>query len=263
MNKYFVKQYGAERTGTNVLRLLLKKRFLNIEVLMHTLGDKHSLPIDYDSLKENLKQLDDPYEEIYWETINRPSLTTDVTDQAQTEYLRTISYELARAILENRLFFFISIKHPYSWIYSFLKHQHMLSGQWAGKNYLYLVKVCKSFNRRYASWMTLLEKFPEKTYFIRFEDLLNNPEDLAIAIRTKFQLQEDNESPFLVHNVVNPTHWDNSDNSVDIESFDKDFYTSHAYYNFLTPQIVEVVNNSIDWALMERYGYHDSIPQCP
>lgn len=261
MNRYYVKQYGAERTGTNVLRLLLKQRFMNVEVLMHTLGDKHSLPVDYNSLKENLKQLDDPYEEIYWETTSRPSLTTDVTDQAQAEYLRAISHELARSILEDRLLFFISIKNPYSWVYSFLKHQHMLAGQWSGKHYLYLVKVCQSFNRRYTAWMTLLDNFPEKTYFIRFEDLINDPEDLAISIKKKFQLQEHSESPFLIHKVVNPTHWDNSGDSVGSESFDKNFYTSHGYYSFLTPQLVEVVDNSIDWDLMKRYGYHEGICQ--
>lgn len=261
MKKYFIKQYGAERTGTNVLRLLLKKRFTNIEVLMHTLGDKHSPPVDYDSLANNLRQPYDPYEEIYWATLCNPSLTTDLTDQAQAEYTRAISRDLARAILENLLFFSISIKNPYSWVYSILKHQHLLSGQLVGKHYLYLVKLCKNFNRRYASWMSLFDKFPEKTCIIRFEDLINNPEDLAISIREIFHLQEVSETPFISHEIINPTHWDNSVISVDTESFDRDFYTSHAYYEFLTPAVVEVVHDSIDWTLMERYGYHDSVPQ--
>lgn len=260
MGRHFVKQYGAERTGTNVLRLLLKKRFMDIEVLMHVLGDKHSLPVNYESLKESLKQPTDPYEEIYWETINRPSLTTDVTDQVQEQYIRNISPELARAILEDRLFFFISIKNPYSWIYSFLKHQHMLSGQWGGKNYLYLVKVCKSFNKRYRAWMSLLEKYPEKTYLVRFEDLINGPEELAKSIRKMFHFEEVSESPFLHTKIVNPTHWDNTETCVDTESFDKDFYRSHAYLNSLTPPIIEIIKNSMDWTLMERCGYRESIP---
>lgn len=260
MNRYFVKQYGAERTGTNVLRLLLKKRFMNVEVLMHVLGDKHSPPADYDSLKETLKQPCNPYEEIYWATLNHPSLTTDLTDQAQTEYLRAISPELARAILENRLCFFISIKHPYSWVYSFLKHQRMLSGQWAGKSYLYLAKICTSFNSRYAEWMNLRDQFPENTHLIRFEDLINNPEELATSIKKRFQFPEVRESPFLFQETVNPTHWDNTETCVATESFDKEFYATHAYLNVLAPPIVEIVHNSIDWALMERYGYHDDLP---
>lgn len=258
MDRYFIKQYGAERTGTNVLRLLLKKRFINIEVLMHTLGDKHSLPVDFDSLKKNLEQLDDSYEEIYLATVERPSLTTDIMDQAQADYLRAIAHQLACAILEDRLLFFVSIKDPYSWVYSFLKKQHMLSGEWTGKHYLYLVKVCKSFNRRYASWTNLHEKFPKKTFFVRFEDLITDPEELAISIRKKFRFQEDHESSFLCDKIVNPTHWDNTDSSVDSGVFDRDFYISHAYYNFLTSPIIEIVRNSIDWPLMERYGYHDN-----
>jgi len=261
MSRYFVKQYGAERTGTNVLRLLLKKRFMDIEVLMHVLGDKHSPPIDCESLKKNLKQTDDPYEEIYWETIKRPSLTTDVSDQVQEEYIRDIAPELTRAILENRLIFFISIKNPYSWSYSFLKHQHMLSGQWIGKNYLYLVKICNSFNRRYRAWLSLLDKYPETTYLVRFEDLIEGPEVLAKSIRGMFHFEEVSESPFLQSNIVNPTHWDNIETSVDTEPFDKDFYTAHAYLDFLTPPIIEIVQNSMDWTLLERCGYREGIPQ--
>jgi len=259
MTRNFVKQYGAERTGTNVLRLLLKQRFMNIEVLMHTLGDKHSPPVDYVALREALEQPCDPYEEISWATLNNPSSTTDLTDQEQTDYLRTISPELARAILENRFFCLISIKQPYAWIYSYLKNQRLLSVQWVARNYLDLAKICKGFNRRYAAWHALLDEFPEHTQFIRFEDLINDAEKLALSIKTKFQFQEFGGSTFHCREVVNPSHWDNTEASIATESFDRDFYASHSYFKFLTPPIIEVVHHSIDWALMERFGYHDSI----
>lgn len=259
MRRFFIKQYGAERTGTNVLRLLLKKRFTDVEVLMHTLGDKHSPAADYDALALALEQSHDPFEEIDWTTQAHPARTTDFTDPSQTDYVRAVSGELASAILENRLLFFVSIKEPYSWVYSFIKFQRMEADAWTGKHYLFLARACKDFNRRYASWLGLIDKLPERTYLVRFEDLIANPEGMAVAIRDKFHFQEDGTVGFHLDKVVNPTHWDDAEQSVDAVDFDREFYASCAYRRHLTPQIVQVVRNSIDWTLMERFGYHDSV----
>lgn len=51
----FIKQYGARRTGTNLLRAMLQINCPNCNVLMHILGDKHQKPIDFNQLRDELR----------------------------------------------------------------------------------------------------------------------------------------------------------------------------------------------------------------
>jgi hypothetical protein len=257
MIKYYVKQYGAQRTGTNVLRVLLKCRFVNIEVLMHALGDKHLPPIDYDLLRANLKHSPSYYEEICRATNCRPSATTNLADHEQARYLNAISQEVANAILEDRLLFFISVKNPYSWAYSFLKFHGLLSFQSFGKGYL--ADACLDFNRQYKSWLSLIEEFPHRTQIIRFEELISNPEGLATSLSRKHHFQLTKVASFVIDGIVLPAHWDNVESAVHFESFDQSFYISEKYYNYLTPPIIQIVHNTIDWTLMQHFGYPDTL----
>ncbi len=51
-DKFFIKQFGLQRSGTNALKALLETNFPKIRLLTTFLGNKHQ-PIDFDTLNEN------------------------------------------------------------------------------------------------------------------------------------------------------------------------------------------------------------------
>jgi hypothetical protein len=94
----FIKQYGIERTGTNVLRALLEGYVGDVVVLMHVLGDKHSPPVDLRAVLGAVEGRPDAGTAfVTAATQAAPASTTDVPEDArQVGYLRTLACDLYR-----------------------------------------------------------------------------------------------------------------------------------------------------------------------
>ena len=88
----FLKQYGAQRTGTNYLRILLQKNYSDVCVLMHVLGDKHSPPAPFEDLWADVETEPDPaLAFVSRATFRHPSLSTAESDPRQHDTVRQIA----------------------------------------------------------------------------------------------------------------------------------------------------------------------------
>jgi len=212
-----VKQYGEMRTGTNLVRAL---RSPHGRVLMHILGDKHSPPVDFDSLWEEAQSADDPARWFVHEaTFRAPSATTSRDDVQQLQLVDEIAHEVADAYATRSLRYVVSIKDPYAWAASIMR----MRTPWRDFH-----TACRDFNTRYAAWLAL-----PSCEVIRYEELIDA----------------------LPGGGVLPAHWDYSPVEVDSRPFDPNFYSERKYLTHLSDWHRDMVTNTIDWELLAPFGY--------
>src|SRR5215475_554263 len=182
------KQYGPERSGTNLLRTLLVDNFRDVTVLMHVLGDKHSPPVDLDRLYAECERTGEPA----WEFVSRatwaaPALTTHPESESQRAYMHAVAASVLDAYRAGRLGFLVSVKDPYVWAYSITSFN-----RWYRRRYRVLLPwlfapwikpgletrlraACRKLNRSLARWLDLRGRYPERTTVVRVEDLARDP----------------------------------------------------------------------------------------
>jgi hypothetical protein len=253
----FIKQYGAQRTGTNYLRLLLQKNYTGVCMLMHILGDKHSPPAPLDALWAAAQsEPDPPLAFVSSATFRYPSLSTSPDNARQHEQLCNLAKPLTAAYLEGAVGFVITIKNPYAWAVSVAAYEHVIGrGATLGpKLGDFLSRQCLSFNQRYRSWQNLAESMPSRTRVVRHEDLIRDPENVLAETGAKFGLHRN--GPFVDEPHVTPmTWWDNTNEPASQAKFDRSYYLEERYLQRLSPQAFEMVTATIDWELMDAFGY--------
>lgn len=251
----FIKQYGEKRTGTNYLRALLNAACPGAKVLMHVLGDKHEAPPE--ALLAEVGSLSP------WElTLRHASATTHSANADQEAYTEELKGSLEAALRRRELLFSISVKNPYAWAYSILKqHGAADSRQLPAQRLRLLQTVLGSalheFNRKYAAWRQLEEHWPGRSIIVRYETLLDQPEDVIAGICGKLALPFDASKAQPMEKIVLPAHWDFFPPQTHHENFDADFYRSGRYLGKMHASLAEIVDQQTDWPMMAAYGYRN------
>jgi hypothetical protein len=256
----FVKQYGIERTGTNVLRALLEDYVGDVVVLMHVLGDKHSPPVDLRAVLSGVEgRPDAAMAFVTAATQSAPSLTTDVPgDPRQVEHLRTLARDLYRAALADDVRVAVSIREPYDWARSMLVYQGWMRWRAAVADPDGLAPVvsslCDRYNSCYSAWLTLVAARSDGGAVVRYEDLVGDLDPLVERLASALGLAGAVRAGARLPRMLGPTHWD-ADRTVVV---DVDFEQVSQSRRQLTPlpnRLVEVVTERIDWQLVAPYRY--------
>jgi hypothetical protein len=163
---------------------------------------------------------------------------------------------LAEAFASGSFGYAVSIKDPYAWIVSLARYLRwptrsgVLSPSCADK----LRNACRGFNDRYRAWLALTESPRHRVVIVRHEDLVRDAEAVLACIDGAFSVRR--AEPFrAVSGVVGPAAWDDTAMSVRGYRFDPGPYLRGDYLASLAPQHREILGDTIDWKLMERFGY--------
>jgi len=247
----FLKQYGERRTGTNYLRGLVSATFEHLTVLMHVLGDKHSVPCDLDT-----SGISDPYEWVSSRTWALPAKTSNRNDARQIEYIRSIADPLYAAAVSQRLGFVISIKDPYAWTASICRFSgvrwNKVNDQWTCA---FVRDCCGRFNTNYRAWAAMLTRFPERATLVRYETLLEDPDKVLQSIARISGLPCNGSGIPGPNYRMNACFWDFAPSRPCEYEFDGGYYTNRTYLDDLTPAMVKAVTRTIDWDLFAPLGY--------
>jgi hypothetical protein len=152
----YVKLYGLQRSGTNLVLALLDFNF-DVTVLSLILGNKH-----------------DPYSHSKVLAWNRHPKV-----KVSSRELRSIK----KSYLDGSMRYAVVIKNPYSWLVSTQKymrkkfnaphHQSMAVAP--------LGKWVRRWNRHNISWLDLKESKPDQVIVVRYIDLLTDPEKFLVS----------------------------------------------------------------------------------
>jgi hypothetical protein len=252
----YIKQYGEERTGTNLLRALLLKNFADVVVLMHVLGDKHSVPVDLDRIWKLAAEHPQPeIEFIRRATWSHPAATTVPDDAVQRRYLDDLAKPVCEAILAQSVCFVISARDPYTWASSLLSFRATTEGfaDWTDTGLdRWLAERCRAFNDNYAAWLALTERVPDRSAIVRYEDLSDDPVGTLERIERAFLLER--AQPQLVpgHYTVAASYWDMSPPH---ESSRPHRLRPAGVPRPLPLALRDTVTKAIDWSIMNEIGY--------
>lgn len=193
----FIKQYGLRRTGTNYIRRLIDLNFKEISVLVHLIRSKHG--------QAYLIQ-DKRYAR--WKR--------NQGDYYGVEFLLN---EKIKQNLENHLFqqkpvfHLISVKKPYSWIWSY--HNHFLKNQEKTASleipFLYdlddkgiLLASINRWNTINKGHISFYNQHSTVTKIIQFEDLLNDFHKVLMQIAQQFKLTKSLQFPINEDKILLP-----------------------------------------------------------
>ncbi len=252
----FLKQYGAQRTGTNYLRILLQKNYSDACMLMHVLGDKHSPPAPLDEIWMAAQAEADPsLAFVSNATFLHPSLSTSQRSARQHEELRRVAGPLAEAYRNRSLGFVVSIKNPYAWAVSIAMYEGVIRrGATLMAALTEFVRLrCSMFNQRYHSWLELTARNPSRALIVRHEDLVGDPECVLGQLDETFALRR--AGPFVDEPRAAPMIlWDDTNEPAG-DAFDRSYYLEKRYLDRLSPEALQTVTATIDWELMRAFGY--------
>lgn len=210
-----------QRTCTTFMRSMCQKNLEGVKLFTNEFGSKHNVPRDEEWLK---KWMVSKYK-------NNPRKIKRHKDKLQ------------EMLNGNFMYSIIVIKNPYSWYYS------IKAFRGAGFNFK---KEYKKYNRLYGVYKDFhlsnkkkYGNFYSKSYIVKYENLLRDPNVIMKSIADKFELK-------LLHlPVILPIK---VEQSVKFTDKRKKFYLSAGSFGLNKKQI-DTINNILDWELMEFYGY--------
>lgn len=248
----FLKQYGEVRTGTNALRALVTFSCGDTVVLMHVLGSKHEPPVDLRAIGDAPSVAGATGSDLVEEaTRMSPAPTTDLSDSGQRAHLDRVAGGVAAALRDRTLGILLSVKSPYAWADSWIRWRRRI-GQVDPIPDSELGAACALACARHRAWLRLVDDGPFPASVVRFEDLVRRPADVVAEVADRHGLTATNRAPL---GLVPAAHWDDAPIERPVYPFDAEWYLERRYMRRLGARGADVVRDSVDWALMERFGY--------
>jgi len=209
-----IKVFGTEVSGTKFLIDLLKLNTVGARILDHEMGYRHGIPMNVEEIQH------------WFKTEKRP-------DQDLVRVMRSLGKgELSICPV-------IVIKNPYLW--------YITLSNYRGKKNFSFDREYEIYNSSYNIYKNLIEnnmEWYEGLYsnglYIRYEDLLKNPQAEISRISTQCDLRMNLDKDFVI-----PDH---------INDREKKFYLAGAPWKLNEPQLVNV-QTRVDWKLMGYYRY--------
>lgn len=223
MTVYF-KIYGQKRTGTNYISKIFIDNFIDIKVFMNIGGWKHGKIIEIPDEKNLIN-------------------TVDKNTKKIINISKTI--DLFR---KNKVKFIVMIKNPYIWINSMCKMKNK-----SVKNILFVIKQIEIWNTIYKNYKQYIEN--KKAYLIKYENLIENPKIVLEDLIKEFNLKRKLKKSYILENKKLKSNSDENIGKTSKFIFDKSIYINPSINKFLQKDIIEIINNNIDFTLMDFYNY--------
>ena len=148
----------------------------------------------------------------------------------------------------NKVKFIVMIKNPYMWINSMCKFKKK-----SLNDHSFIIKQIKIWNTLYTNYKQYIES--GKAYLIKYEKLIQEPESVLENLIKEFNLKRKFKDSFeLEKKILYP----NSDAFLGYarnKDFDKTKYINSNINEILTNNIIKIINNNIDFKLMDFYDY--------
>lgn len=218
----YFKIYGQMRTGTNYISTTLLNNFLDTNVFMNVGGWKHGKLIEYPNNIELVNKV--------------VQITINNIDIDKTIDLFTT----------NNVNFLVIVKNPYMWINSVSVYkQKEITCE-------FIIEYISIWNEIYSNYKYYIEC--GKAYLVKYETLLQEPNEALDKIKKKFNLTQKNPEYILENNVL---HANNDSNIGKIKKviFDKNKYINPIISDYLSNDIIRNINENIDVSLMKFYDY--------
>jgi hypothetical protein len=219
--KYF-KIYGQMRTGTNYISTLLLNNFLDTNVFMNLGGWKHGKLIEYPNRIELINKV-------------------DITTKHNIEIDKIIDL-----FKNNNVNFLVIIKNPYMWIHSMsiYKKQEITS--------LFVIEYITIWNEIYSNYKYYIEN--ERAYLVKYEALLEQPIETLDKIKKKLNLIQKN-TEYIIENNILSANDDYNIGKIKNKIFNKNKYIKPNIYQYLSNDIIRIINENIDISLLKYYNY--------
>jgi len=238
----FVKQQGAMRTGTNLVKFALEENFTNVRVLVNIGRWKHAsaeTPFNWHGIN--------------WEGEGR---SVNVLSRISEEDLSAV-----RAAFDaEAVKFAISIREVRSWLVSYI--QFMRANNMCPSLPLndlpqeYIVEALKQWNALYGSYLSLLAG-DHRAMLFRFEDLLTNFSATLNKARLLWNLKPRHAR------FVRPARYMRA--GIDGQSrsellhpsltFDRQQYLSNNHLEQLDDTLCALIRQTVDDGILRAYGY--------
>lgn len=165
----FVKQYGHQRSGTNVAKALIEANFIDVAVLPNSFGNKH------DAVIEPLK-------------VDRMVDETAIEIEAGCT-----GAELQQLADAGNLKFLFCYKNYIPWLVSYYKYQKkkvLFRDPDAEFEFskAFIAKASRGWEDAIASWSQFANAHAERSMVVEHEQLLENAGELLDAIERRFGL---------------------------------------------------------------------------
>jgi len=218
----YFKIYGQMRTGTNYISALLINNFLNTNVFMNIGGWKHGKLIEYPDSYELINKVD---------PITKNNIEIDKT------------IDLFK---NNNVNFLIIIKNPYMWINSMsvYKSQEITSS--------FVIDYITIWNEFYSNYKKYIEN--KRAYLVKYEELLKQPNETLDKIKQNFNLAP-KKSEYVIENNTLSANGDNNIGRIKKRPFNKNKYINPIISDYLSNDIIRIINENIDISLMKFYEY--------
>jgi hypothetical protein len=163
-----VKQFGLQRSGTNLLKALLEANFEGVRPLGLVLGDKHG-PAEWQAISA-------------WRFDPELRAKLDLNDEEVEEILD----KAARRDLR----FVFTTKNPISWVISYWRYQRVKNHAQPPELHWDLCETClRAWRARVTQWLVFHQQLPgDRSIFLRYEDLLCQPSVCLHDIEQRFGL---------------------------------------------------------------------------
>jgi hypothetical protein len=236
-----VKQQGAMRTGTNLVKFALEENFTNVRVLVNIGRWKHapaSRPFNW--LGTN------------WEG---DGIDVDVAKRIEAEDLAAVR----DALDTGGLRYAISVRNVYAWLVSYLRFEHWYDdpplrelSDLPGDE---IVQAIRHWNVLYQSYLDLLSTDPSSMVF-RLEDLMASFEQTLDRTGSSWGLRRRHPR------YVRPDRYlragvDGQSRSELFEAlpFEPSRYAAQGHLDQLDAPLLALIKDTVDAALVRAYGY--------
>jgi hypothetical protein len=237
----YVKQQGAMRTGTNLVKFALEENFTNVRVLVNIGRWKHATA-------------ETPFN---WHGINweGEGVSVDVDSRISSENLSAVRAAFDAGAIK----FAISIRDVYSWLGSYIRFTRPDDTcplpPLAALPREEVVEALTHWNRLYGSYLSLLER-EQRAMLFRFEDLLTNFSATLDQARLSWGLKPRHAG------YVMPARYlragiDGESRSALLEGppFDRRQYMSDNHLAQFNEPLLALIRQTIDGDTLRAYGY--------
>jgi hypothetical protein len=233
----YIKEYGTKKSCTNYVKLLLEYNFKDAVVLSNILGSKHKdyLPDLFEDKKHWMKEV-------------------------KTDLLDNVISEAIKKSLHDDIFYVVCVKNPYAWIHSYSKFREEKKLTVA-----HMKPYIEIWNKSNKQWIKeLLIKKPTKSTYIKYEDLIETPEEELIRIQKKFRMQKKHNFKnfiskkfrFKFNRLRNGTDVRGIKNIFLFRRFTKkNFYKKKEYLDIFNKRMLQEINDNVDPFIMDYFKY--------
>lgn len=218
--------YGLQRSGTNFIESLIKKNF-KAQIINRK---SRNLP-RHQPLQKHFRLYDDKTK------IPEPKYLNDHLYQSFDEFESSLGL---KSPVDGII---IISKDPYSWLLSYEKWATKC--QWPDSDYNYIEEYVLFLNK----WKQFSEE-SEKIHFIKYSNLLTEPEIIMDEIQSKFQIKK--KFRFFKKSITEIKKVNVSDAFTNQH---KSYYVEKKYLNLYSPEKLKKVNSLLNDELMEFLGY--------